>query len=80
MRARRLIAVASVAVGLVALSGCRSEPGVAAYVGDHRITEDAVTEIIDDVRAKNPAPTEPAGPAEMPAEAGAARCPGAARW
>ncbi len=58
MRARRLVAVASVAVGLVALSGCRSEPGVAAYVGDHRITEDAVTGIIDDVRAKNPTPTE----------------------
>ncbi|MFI7023315.1 hypothetical protein ACIBMZ_11440 [Micromonospora sp. NPDC049900] len=60
MRARRLVAVASVAVGLVALSGCRSEPGVAAYVGDHRITEDAVTEVIDDARAKNPAPTEAA--------------------
>ncbi|WP_433531496.1 hypothetical protein ACQPYA_05180 [Micromonospora sp. CA-263727] len=58
MRARRLVAVASVAVGLVALSGCRSEPGVAAYVGDHRITEDAVTEVIDDVRAKNATPTE----------------------
>ncbi|MFI7075989.1 hypothetical protein ACIBO1_01685 [Micromonospora sp. NPDC049903] len=59
MRARRLVAVASVAVGLVALSGCRSEPGVAAYVGDHRITEDAVTEVIDDARAKNPEPAEP---------------------
>ncbi|GIJ28618.1 hypothetical protein Vqi01_37800 [Micromonospora qiuiae] len=67
MRARRLFAVASVAVGLVALSGCRSEPGVAAYVGDHRITEDAVTEVIDDARAKNAVPTETAGPAEMPA-------------
>ncbi|QOC93643.1 hypothetical protein [Micromonospora craniellae] len=62
MRARRLVAVASVAVGLVALSGCRSEPGVAAYVGDHRITEDAVTEVIDDARAKNPAPTEATEP------------------
>ncbi|TBL41867.1 hypothetical protein EYA84_05685 [Verrucosispora sp. SN26_14.1] len=60
MRARRLVAVASVAVGLVVLSGCRSEPGVAAYVGDHRITEDAVTEVIDDARAKNPEPTEAA--------------------
>ncbi|MCZ7420876.1 hypothetical protein O7605_15265 [Verrucosispora sp. WMMA2121] len=58
MRARRLVAVASVAVGLVALAGCRSEPGVAAYVGDHRITEDAVTEVIEDVQAKNPTPTE----------------------
>lgn len=57
MRARRLVAVASVAVGLVALSGCRTEPGVAAYVGDHRITEDAVTAVLDDARVKNPAPT-----------------------
>ncbi|MEV4712410.1 hypothetical protein [Micromonospora sp. NPDC049374] len=58
MRARRLVAVASVAVGLIALAGCRSEPGVAAYVGDHRITEDAVTEVIEDAQAKNPTPTE----------------------
>lgn len=57
MRARRLVAVASVAVGLVALSGCRTEPGVAAYIGDQRITEDAVTAVLDDARAKNPAPT-----------------------
>ncbi|WP_341719052.1 hypothetical protein QQG74_04635 [Micromonospora sp. FIMYZ51] len=75
MRARRLVAVASVAVGLVALAGCRSEPGVAAYVGDHRITEDAVTEVIDDARAKNPAPTETSEPAEVPAGA-APRLPG----
>lgn len=46
------------AVGLVALAGCRSEPGVAAYVGDHAVTEDAVTAIIDDARVNNPAPTE----------------------
>ncbi|GAB3850854.1 hypothetical protein GCM10029963_37700 [Micromonospora andamanensis] len=57
MRARRLVAVASVAVGLIALAGCRSEPGVAAYVGDHRITEDAVTEVIEDAQTKNPTPT-----------------------
>ncbi|MGC5052640.1 hypothetical protein ACLQ2S_14425 [Micromonospora sp. DT48] len=63
MRARRLAAVASVAIGLVALTGCRSEPGVAAYVGDHRITEDAVTDIIDDASAKNPMPT---GEDELP--------------
>ncbi|SCG74634.1 hypothetical protein GA0070609_5011 [Micromonospora echinaurantiaca] len=62
MRARRLVAVASVAVGLVALSGCRAEPGVAAYVGDHRITEDAVTAVLDDARVKNPAPTSAATP------------------
>ncbi|PZF93260.1 hypothetical protein [Micromonospora endophytica] len=75
MRARRLLAVASVAVGLVALSGCRSEPGVAAYVGDHRITEDAVTEVIDDAREKNPAPAETAETPQMPA-APAPRLPG----
>ncbi|MFJ8577005.1 hypothetical protein [Micromonospora sp. NPDC093277] len=57
MRARRLVAAASVAVGLVALAGCRSEPGVAAYVGDHRITEDAVTNMLDGLRAKLPTPS-----------------------
>ncbi|MFG1776143.1 hypothetical protein ACGFIR_05655 [Micromonospora sp. NPDC049051] len=67
MRARRLVAVASVALGLVALSGCRTEPGVAAYVGDLRITEDAVTEVLDDVRAKNPTPTgQPEAPEGQP--------------
>ncbi|MFU8870632.1 hypothetical protein [Micromonospora sp. SL4-19] len=61
MLARRLIAVASVAVGLVALSGCRTEPGVAAYVGDHRITEDAVTSLLDELRAKMPTPSPEPG-------------------
>ncbi|WP_091653813.1 hypothetical protein [Micromonospora pallida] len=74
MRARRLVAVASVAVGLVALSGCRSEPGVAAYVGDQRITEDAVTHILDELRddaaasTPTPAPDQPAGQSGAPAE------------
>ncbi|MDG4802890.1 hypothetical protein [Micromonospora sp. WMMD980] len=63
MRARRLVAVASVAVGLVALSGCRTEPGVAAYIGDHRVTEDQVTSILDEVRG---------GLASQPATAGQA--------
>lgn len=67
MRARRLVAVASVALGLVALSGCRAEPGVAAYVGDLRITEDAVTDVVADLRAKNPAPTgQPEAPEGQP--------------
>ncbi|MEW2383224.1 hypothetical protein AB0873_14210 [Micromonospora sp. NPDC047707] len=57
MRARRLVAVASVAVGLVALAGCRTEPGVAAYVGDQRITEEAVNGILDELRAQTAAPT-----------------------
>ncbi|MCW3815387.1 hypothetical protein ONA91_13070 [Micromonospora sp. DR5-3] len=57
MRARRLIAAASVAVGLVAIAGCRAEPGVAAYVGDHRITEDAVTRLLDELRAEQSTPS-----------------------
>ncbi|GLY25335.1 hypothetical protein [Micromonospora sp. NBRC 101691] len=75
MRARRLVAVASVAVGLVALSGCRSEPGVAAYVGDQRITEEAVTRILDELRddaaastPEQPAPDQPAGQPGAPGE------------
>ncbi|MER7330213.1 MULTISPECIES: hypothetical protein [unclassified Micromonospora] len=66
MRARRLVAVASVALGLVALSGCRAEPGVAAYVGDQRITEDAIAGVMADLRAKNPTPGESATPAAQP--------------
>ncbi|MET8362022.1 MULTISPECIES: hypothetical protein [unclassified Micromonospora] len=73
MRARRLVAVATVAVGIVALSGCRAEPGVAAYVGDHRITQDAVTAMLDDLRAKNPTP-----PANDPSAAEQPRLPGPA--
>ncbi|MEU5904401.1 hypothetical protein [Micromonospora sp. NPDC047527] len=57
MRARRLVAVASVALGLVALSGCRAEPGIAAYIGDQRITDGEVTAAMNDLRTKNPAPT-----------------------
>ncbi|WP_433390045.1 hypothetical protein [Micromonospora sp. KLBMP9576] len=77
MRARRLAAVASVVLGLVALSGCRAEPGVAAYVGDQRITEDAVTALVDDLRAKNPTPTgQPAAPAEGQPPAQPAQLPG----
>ncbi|MEU4569674.1 hypothetical protein [Micromonospora sp. NPDC023956] len=80
MRARRLVAVASVAVGLIALSGCRSEPGVAAYVGDQRITEDAVTRILDELRddagastpeqpaTEQPVPGQPTGQPGAPGE------------
>ncbi|RZT82683.1 hypothetical protein EV382_5993 [Micromonospora violae] len=56
MRARRLAAVATVALGLVALSGCRAEPGIAAYVGDQRITDVQVTAAMKDLRTKNPTP------------------------
>ncbi|MBY8872095.1 hypothetical protein K7640_09615 [Micromonospora sp. PLK6-60] len=69
MRARRLLAVATVAVGLVALSGCRAEPGVAAYVGDHRITEDAVTGVLDELKGSLPSqePTPAGQESEAPA-------------
>ncbi|MEU1588934.1 hypothetical protein [Micromonospora sp. NPDC005710] len=56
MRARRLAAVATVALGLVALSGCRAEPGIAAYIGDQRITDVQVNAAMKDLRTKNPAP------------------------
>ncbi|WBB77448.1 hypothetical protein O7606_14245 [Micromonospora sp. WMMD882] len=72
MRARRLVAVASVAVGLVALAGCRSEPGVAAYVGDQRITEDAVTRILDELRTEATGAPSPEQPAEQPGQPGGA--------
>lgn len=51
-RARRLASMAVVASLTVAgLSACRSEPSVAAYVGDStRITEKRVQEIWDDAR------------------------------
>ncbi|WP_019870879.1 hypothetical protein [Salinispora oceanensis] len=67
MRARRLVAAASLVVGLVALTGCRTEPGVAAYVGDQQITEDTVDELLDELRAT--AATEApefGGPAPQP--------------
>ncbi|WP_018218598.1 hypothetical protein [Salinispora vitiensis] len=69
MRARRLVAAASVVVGLVALTGCRTEPGVAAYVGDQRITEDTVDSILDELRDSRAATEAPelGGPApELP--------------
>ncbi|MFI6779782.1 hypothetical protein [Micromonospora sp. NPDC050276] len=57
MRARRLAAVATVALGLVALTGCRAEPGIAAYVGDQRITDLQVAAAMKDLRTKNPTPS-----------------------
>lgn len=69
MRARRLVAAASLVVGLVALTGCRTEPGVAAYVGDQQITEDTVDSILDELRDSRAATEAPelGGPApELP--------------
>nr|WP_221376736.1 hypothetical protein [Actinoplanes polyasparticus] len=52
-RARRLASIAVVAsLGLSGLTACRSEPSVAAYVGDDtRITEKRVQEVWDDAFA-----------------------------
>ncbi|HCT81584.1 MAG TPA: hypothetical protein DGT23_34420, partial [Micromonosporaceae bacterium] len=49
-RVRVLVFVGALAVA--GLAGCRSEPGVAAYVGDTTITEDRVTQVYDDAQAK----------------------------
>ena len=49
-RARRLASIAAiVVVGVIALSGCRSEPGVAAYLGNSEITEDRLDAILDEL-------------------------------
>jgi hypothetical protein len=52
-RARRLASVAVVASLTVAgLSACRSDPSVAAYVGDKQITESQVQAVIDQAAAE----------------------------
>jgi hypothetical protein len=54
-RARRLASIAAVAVlGLLALTGCRSDPAVAAYVGSVRIPDAKVTRIVEQVLAGLP--------------------------
>jgi hypothetical protein len=58
-RARRLASVAVVAsLAVTVLSACRSQPSVAAYVGDQRITEAQVQTVWDN--AKSAAATQPA--------------------
>ncbi|MFC8846134.1 MULTISPECIES: hypothetical protein [unclassified Micromonospora] len=54
MRARRLIAAASVAaLGVLSLAACgKAAPDVAAYVGDTKYSVDRVDEIYDDAQAK----------------------------
>lgn len=74
-RTRRLASIAVIAmVGAVALAGCRSEPGVAAYFGDQEITEDQVTEVIEDAKVKLP---EPSGSPDAGASPDPALPPGA---
>lgn len=43
----RVFAGIGVAAALLGLTGCRSSPTVAAYVGDQTLTEDRVTALID---------------------------------
>lgn len=74
-RSRRLASIAVIAlVGAVALAGCRSEPGIAAYFGDQEITEDQVTEVVEDARGKLP---EPSGSPDAAPSADPALPPGA---
>jgi hypothetical protein len=52
-RVRRLASVAVVAsLAVTALSACRSQPNVAAYVGNQRITEDQVQGVWDNAKAE----------------------------
>ena len=66
--ARRLASVAAVAsLAVAGLSACRSEPSVAAYLGDSKITESRVTDVFDEMRdaveaAGPPAQGQPAAP------------------
>jgi hypothetical protein len=54
-RVRRLSLVAVLAVaGLFGMSACRSQPNVAAYVGDKVITVDQVDAVADEYLAQNP--------------------------
>jgi hypothetical protein len=65
-RARRLVSVAVAAsLAVTGLSACRSEPSVAAYVGDDkRITESQVEKLWDEVQDAAPTGAAPAGAAE----------------
>jgi hypothetical protein len=52
-RLRRLAPVAALlAAGALVLAGCRSDPQVAAYVGDTRYSQDRVTAIADEAQDK----------------------------
>ena len=55
-RARRVALLAALAVlGAASLAGCRTQPTVAAYLGDSKITEARVERIINEVRSELPA-------------------------
>lgn len=69
-RARRLASVAVVAsLAVAGLSACRSEPSVAAYLGDSRLTEARVQDVWDeahDAVVKAAAKGDPGKPVVMP--------------
>lgn len=49
-RVRRLASITVIAlVGVAALSACRAQPGVAAYVGEEQYTEEQVTRLVDEL-------------------------------
>lgn len=48
---RRLTAAVGLVAAMLALAACRSNPNVAAYVGDTTITEEQVTELYEQVKA-----------------------------
>lgn len=54
-RVRRLASIAvTVSIGVLVLTGCRSEPGVAAYVGDHSYSQNDVDQVIDQIKDQVP--------------------------
>jgi hypothetical protein len=58
-RALRAVPAAVLAlVACLALAGCRSQPGVAAYVGNERLTEARVDETVENAAAQSRTPDE----------------------
>jgi hypothetical protein len=64
----RVFAGIGIAAALLGLTGCRSSPDVAAYVGDQALSEDRVTQLIDDyvAWARNDAKAKQQDPADVP--------------
>jgi len=74
--ARRLATSAVVAsLAVAGLSACRSEPSVAAYLGDNRITESRVQDVWDNARDAVAGAGPDAAGASAPASAGPAPMP-----
>jgi len=66
-RVRRGALVAVLAlVGALVLTGCRSEPGIAAYVGSEKITIDQVEALVDAVDKVNAGRTADVQPGPVP--------------